>query len=134
MPLGWRTTVEYTGESSMARQRKDPVCQECGAAHPPPGRHHTSAPKETESFHLVSTRAAAMPNWNRLQQEIHHPGLKPRERRPDPKHWRAHITFSVPPLVAEEIRAAAAAQGRTVSNYLVQLFIRERDKALNNKK
>ena len=46
----------------------------------------------------------------------------------EPTHWRSHITISMPHDVEQEIRAAAAADGRTVSNYLVQLFLRERER------
>ncbi|HET6372993.1 MAG TPA: Arc family DNA-binding protein [Candidatus Polarisedimenticolia bacterium] len=43
----------------------------------------------------------------------------------EPDHWRSHITISLPKDVEEQLRAAAEADGRSVSNYLVQMFLRE---------
>ena len=113
----------------MAEQGTDLTCERCASPNPCPPGTHAGHPVRKPAMQLLSSNPGGPPNWNRLQEVVHNRRSLPvRAKRRDPKHWRAHITFSVPPLVAEEIRAAAAAQGRTVSNYLVQLFIQERDK------
>ena len=58
------------------------------------------------------------------------PAARPKKKPVrEPAHWRARVTISIPQDVAEQIKQAAEADGRTVSNYLVQLFLRERERS-----